>query len=112
MAPTHRQADNADSHRRASLAGTLESWLTRMARTTTAARPNPVAEGTISIAVLKLGFHDTVGMLVAGSERPDVSDRDRASAVAGLNQPGGDCAAGGATCQRPEAQRPRRSNER
>ena len=29
----------------------------------------PSREGTISIAVLKLGLHDTVGVLVAGRER-------------------------------------------
>ncbi|MEO8484596.1 MAG: sigma 54-interacting transcriptional regulator, partial [Acidobacteriota bacterium] len=63
-----RQDDRAQV-RASEVARTLESWLTSDARITTARVPNPIAEGTVSIAVLKLGLHDTVGVLVAGSER-------------------------------------------
>ena len=53
------------------VAATLKPWLTTDARSTTARVANPLAEGTVSIAALKLGLHDRVSVLVAGSQRPE-----------------------------------------
>ena len=53
------------------MAATLKPWLTTDARSTTARVANPLAEGTVSIAALKLGLHDRVSVLVAGSQRPE-----------------------------------------
>ena len=51
------------------LSGRLDSWLMTDERTATDRVPNPLGAGSISIAVLKLGLHRTVGVLVAGAER-------------------------------------------
>src|SRR4051794_5607332 len=51
------------------LSGRLDSWLMTDERTATDRVPNPLGPGSISIAVLKLGLHRTVGVLVAGAER-------------------------------------------
>src|SRR4051812_24979210 len=51
------------------LGGWVESWLTTDERTAMARVPNPLAPGLISVVVLKLGLHDTMGVLVAGAER-------------------------------------------
>lgn len=63
-----RHDDDAQCHA-SELGRTLEPWLTNVNRTTTARVPNPVSEGTVSVAVLKIAVRDTVGVLVAGSER-------------------------------------------
>jgi formate hydrogenlyase transcriptional activator len=63
-----RQGDDAQPN--ASRVGSrLVASLTGATRTATIRIPNPVAEGTVSIAVVNLGLHDTLGVLVAGSER-------------------------------------------
>ena len=59
----HPQSDGSE------LGGWVESWLTSDERTATARVPNPLAPGSISVLVLKLGLHDTIGVLVAGAER-------------------------------------------
>jgi formate hydrogenlyase transcriptional activator len=63
--------DDAPQKHASEVARTLAPWLTGGARTTTARVPNPIAEGTVSVAILTLGLHETVGVLVAGSEREE-----------------------------------------
>ena len=57
------------SPRRRTLSVRLDPWLMTDERTATDRVPNPLGPGSISIAVLKLGLHRTVGVLVAGAER-------------------------------------------
>jgi formate hydrogenlyase transcriptional activator len=67
-----RLPDDNDSKVQArDVAGRLKSWLAADARSTTGRVANPVGEGSLSIAVLTLGLHDRVGVLVAGSRRPE-----------------------------------------
>jgi len=49
----------------------LISWLTDDLSAAPLVMPNPVGEGKISIAPLRLGLQDQVGVLVAGSQRAD-----------------------------------------
>jgi len=49
----------------------LSRWLTGDLPTSPLVVPNPVGEGKISIASFRLGLEDGIGVLVAGSERPD-----------------------------------------
>ena len=49
----------------------LNPWLTGNLSAAPLVMPNPVGEGKISIAPLRLGLQDQVGVLVAGSQRAD-----------------------------------------
>ena len=49
----------------------LNPWLTGDLHAAPLVMPNPIGEGEISIAPLRLGLQDQVGVLVAGSQRAD-----------------------------------------
>ena len=49
----------------------LNPWLTGDLRAAPLVMPNPIGEGKVSIAPLRLGLQDEVGVLVAGSQRAD-----------------------------------------
>jgi signal transduction histidine kinase len=49
----------------------LNPWLTGDLRAAPLVMPNPIGEGKVSIALLRLGLQDQVGVLVAGSQRAD-----------------------------------------
>src|SRR5436190_13205707 len=49
----------------------LNPWLTGDPRTSPLVMPNLLGEGTVSIAPLRLGLQNEVGVLVAGSKRAD-----------------------------------------
>ena len=49
----------------------LGSWLRGDASGSASVVPNPVAEGTVSISILRLGVQEGIGSLVAGSRRAD-----------------------------------------
>jgi PAS domain S-box-containing protein len=49
----------------------LNPWLTGDRRTSPLVMPNLIGEGTVSIAPLRLGLQNEVGVLVAGSKRAD-----------------------------------------
>jgi PAS domain S-box-containing protein len=51
------------------IGGALKRWLTGGPLTSAFVVPNPVGEGDVSIAPLRLGLQDEVGVLVAGSQR-------------------------------------------
>lgn len=49
----------------------LDPWLTVAHATSPLLIPNPIGDGTVSIAVFKFGFQDEIGVLVAASQRAD-----------------------------------------
>jgi signal transduction histidine kinase len=49
----------------------LNPWLTGDLCAAPLVMPNPIGEGKVSIALLRLGLQDQVGVLVAGSQRAD-----------------------------------------
>ena len=49
----------------------LNPWLTGDPHTSPLVIPNPIGEGKVSIAILRLGFQDEFGVLVVGSQRAD-----------------------------------------
>ena len=49
----------------------LKTWLTGDPPTSPLVMPNPIGAGEVSIASLRLGLQDEVGVLVAGSQRAD-----------------------------------------
>jgi PAS domain-containing protein len=49
----------------------LNPWLTGDPRAAPLVMPNPIGEGQVSIAPLRLGLQDEVGVLVVGSQRAD-----------------------------------------
>jgi PAS domain S-box-containing protein len=49
----------------------LDPWLTVVHATSPLLIPNPIGDGTVSIAVFRLGFQDEIGVLVAASQRAD-----------------------------------------
>ena len=49
----------------------LQDWLTEDPRKWPSAIRNPVGDGDISIVALRLGLHDELGTIVAGSQRAD-----------------------------------------
>ncbi len=49
----------------------LDRWLTNRSANAPLAVPNPVGEGEVRIAPFRLGLMDEIGVLVAGSKRPD-----------------------------------------
>ena len=49
----------------------LNRWLTGDPPTSPVVVPNPIGAGEVSIAIFRLGLQDTVGVLVAGSQRAD-----------------------------------------
>jgi signal transduction histidine kinase len=51
------------------IGGALNRWLTGGPPTSTFVVPNPIGEGNVSIAPLRLGLQDELGVLVAGSQR-------------------------------------------
>ena len=55
----------------ADIGHTLEAWLTRDLPLSPLVVPNPVGDGTVTIACLRLGLKDDTGILVVGSARAD-----------------------------------------
>jgi PAS domain S-box-containing protein len=49
----------------------LDSWLAGKSYTTPFVVPNPVGEGEVSIGIFRFGLQDGIGVLVAGSRRPE-----------------------------------------
>jgi len=49
----------------------LDAWLAADPPTSPFVVPNPVGQGKVSIALLRLGLQDEVGVLVAGAQRPN-----------------------------------------
>jgi PAS domain S-box-containing protein len=49
----------------------LNSWLTGNTNGAPISIPNPIGSGEVLIAPLRLGFHDEIGVVVAGSRRRD-----------------------------------------
>src|ERR1700730_16842815 len=49
----------------------LDAWLTRDLPLSPLVVPNPVGDGTVTIACLRLGLKDDIGILVVGSARAD-----------------------------------------
>ena len=67
-----RSADSVDRHAEATDVGrTLEPYLAVDMPASSFRIANPLAEGTVSIAVFHLGIQDRVGVFVAGSRRPE-----------------------------------------
>src|SRR6476661_8078027 len=58
-------------HEPAEIGQKLNPWLTGDLRAAPLVMPNPVGKGQVSIAPLRLGLQDQVGVLVAGSQRAD-----------------------------------------
>ena len=68
----------------------LNRWLTSDPPTSPFVVPNPVGEGEVSIARLRLGLQDEVGVLVAGSQRADFPTEIEQAPPASRSEPGGD----------------------
>ena len=64
----HRQTSLAQPHE---VGQALHRWLTGDLPTSPLTVPNPIGEGEITIAVLRLGLQDEIGVLVAASQRKD-----------------------------------------
>src|SRR5438132_6292843 len=65
----------------------LAPWLATDAPTSPFVVPNPVGQGKVSIAPLRLGLQDEVGVLVAGAQRPNFpSDVERVLLRVAANQ--------------------------
>src|SRR3989442_15552454 len=65
----------------------LAPWLATDAPTSPLLVPNPVGQGKVSIAPLRLGLQDEVGGLVAGAQRPNFpSDVERVLLRVAANQ--------------------------
>ncbi len=65
----------------------LAPWLATDAPTSPFVVPNPVGQGELSIAPLRLGLQDEVGVLVAGAQRPNFpSDVERVLLRVAANQ--------------------------
>jgi PAS domain S-box-containing protein len=64
----HRQTPLAQPHE---VGRALNDWLTDDLPTSPLTVPNPIGDGEITIAVLRLGLQDEIGVLVAASQRKE-----------------------------------------